>query len=143
MSPGKRILSQLTQYQLLLTECLFSRTQPPRYDEHMGLHKLLRSLPDLLCNGSQSTPKRHLLDRQHASIPPLLHRHIYRTPNRCGLLSTRLPHRLVPRCSRPFHECSINSILAIIPRSRGVLRSRQRILVLSKYESAEHVFYKE
>ena len=125
-----------------LTE-IHSRSWTSRHHEHMGLHQLLRRLPDLLRDSAQPATERHLMGRKHANFLPLLRRYLHRSPHRRRIFPACVPAGFIPRRLRYLHGLPVYHLLAALPRARCMLRPGKRMSLLPQLVVALYVFQQE
>jgi hypothetical protein len=111
--------------------------------EYLGIYQFLRSLPDLLRDGSQQITVRYLLGRFYAGIPLVFCGHFHRSTHRRWLFPPGPLCRLCHGCNWNLHDLFVHSVLAIVPGARHMLWSREWMSVLSLYQFAEYVFLEE
>ena len=109
----------------------------------LGLHQLIRSVPDILCYGIKSITIGHLLGRLRTNLSSLLRRHIFWPCNGCRVLSHH--HRLwvfLP-AARGVHDLAMHEVLAVVSSPGTVYRFGKRSSVLPHTIFNVHIFFEE
>jgi hypothetical protein len=113
---------------------------PSQLTTSKGHNNLLRRLPNLLRLPPPALPLRHLLDRLHHRVPPLLRRNRQRPPHRRRVLLPRDAFRRLSHRIRDLHGISVYHLLAISSCARNLYRARKRLYAHSNYDDYLYVF---